>query len=53
VTRSSNVPSGSTGFWSLIPYCSPRRKSSSPKAMAVWTIPVPSVVVTKSAETAV
>ena len=33
-----------------IPYCSPSRKSSSPKASAVWTRPVPSSVVTKSAE---
>ena len=49
VIRSSNVPSGFTGFWSVMPYCSPRRKSSSPKAIAVWTRPVPSSVVTKSA----
>ena len=41
VTRSSKVPSASTGFWSVIPYCSPSRKSSSPKAIAVCTIPVP------------
>ena len=40
---------GRTGFWSVIPYCSPSRKSSSPKAIAVWTRPVPSSVVTKSA----
>ena len=44
VTRSSKVPSALTGFCSLIPYCSPRRKSSSPKAIAVWTSPVPSSV---------
>ena len=47
-TRSSKVPSGRTGFWSVIPCCSPSRKSSSPKASAVWTRPVPSSVVTKS-----
>ena len=40
VIRSSKVPSGLTGFWSVIPYCSPSRKSSSPKAIAVWTRPV-------------
>ncbi len=50
VIRSSNFPSRRTGFWSVIPYCSPSRKSSSPKAIAVWTRPVPSSVVTKSAE---
>ena len=53
VTRSSKVPSSRTGFWSVIPYRSPSAKSSSPKAIAVWTRPVPSSVVTKSASSTV
>ena len=47
--RSSKVPSRRTGFCSVSPCSSPRRKSSSPKASAVCTTPVPSSVVTKSA----
>ena len=47
--RSSKVPFGFTGFCSFMPKRSPRAKSSSPKASAVCTIPVPSPVVTKSA----
>ncbi len=47
--RSSNVPFGLTGFCSVMPNRSPSAKSSSPKASAVWTMPVPSSVVTKSA----
>jgi hypothetical protein len=37
-----------TGLTTLSPYSAPSRKSSSPNAIAVWTMPVPSSAVTKS-----
>ena len=39
---------GCTGLTTFSPYCAPRRKSSSPNAIAVCTMPVPSSAVTKS-----
>ena len=46
--RSSKVPSGFTGLWIVSPLSVASRKSSSPKAAPVCTMPVPSSVDTKS-----
>ena len=50
-TRSSNAPSGPTGFSTARPSSRPTAASSSPKAGARWTRPEPSSVETKSAAT--
>ena len=44
-----NFPFSSTGWTIGILYCRQIALSSSPNAGAVWTIPVPSSAVTKSA----
>src|SRR5665647_3232055 len=51
VTSATKRPSRSTAFTTGRSFSRPTRMSSSPKAGAMWTIPVPSVVVTKSPPT--
>ncbi len=46
-----NFPSGPTGITASMPSRSVTSLSSSPKAPALWTSPVPSSVETKSATT--
>ncbi len=46
VTSAMNLPSVSTALTMGRSFSCPTRMSSSPKAGAMWTMPVPSVVVT-------
>ena len=51
--RSSKVPSGLTGFWSVSAVALAEREVVLAEGERVWTMPVPSSVVTKSAASTV